>query len=112
VLVMLVRLMVVDTGSQQPPEIVHARIHLADIAEDDLMEAAFMPISRDGAGLLEVAIRLQKSLAAISAHSSARPNAAARRMAASALARSRESLTFGEDRTRIEEEYARLFTTS
>jgi uncharacterized membrane protein len=112
VLATLTRLMAADTGPQQPPEIVHARIHLADIAEDDLMEAAFMPISRDGAGLLEVAIRLQKSLSAISAHSSARPNAAARRMAASALARSRESLTFGEDRTRIEEEYARLFTSS
>jgi uncharacterized membrane protein len=109
VLATLTRLMAADTGPEEPSKILHERIYLRDIAEDDLMEVAFMPISRDGAGLLEVAIRLQKSLAAISARSSAQASAAARRMAASALARARESLTFGEDRKRIEDEYARLF---
>jgi len=111
VLATLTRLMAADTGPEEPSKILHERIYLLDIAEDDLMEAAFMPISRDGAGLLEVAIRLQKSLAAIAAHSQAQASTAARRMAASALARSREALTFGEDRARLEEEHTRLFGT-
>jgi uncharacterized membrane protein len=43
------------------------RVWLPALAVDDLIQDVFSPISRDGAGLLSVQMRLQKSLAALAA---------------------------------------------
>ncbi len=42
------------------------RVHVPQLNLDDLFEDAFAPVSRDGAGLIEVQIRLQKAFAALS----------------------------------------------
>jgi uncharacterized membrane protein len=79
------------------------RIHVVALTEDDLVDAAFMPISRDGAGMIEVAIRLQKSLAAVARAGNPALSAAAERMALLAARRSDETLAFGPDRERLKE---------
>lgn len=74
-----------------------AEVHFPDvfvpaIMVDDVMEDAFRPIARDGAGLVEVQIRLQKALAALQ---SAAPDLfaeSATRMAHDALIRAEAAL--------------------
>ncbi len=48
-----------------PKELVHKRIHAPTIVVADILEDIFQPIARDGAGHLEVGIRLQKGLKAL-----------------------------------------------
>lgn len=43
------------------------RVRLPDLYIDDVIDDLFRPIARDGAGIVEVAIKLQKSLAQIAA---------------------------------------------
>jgi uncharacterized membrane protein len=45
--------------------IIYPRVRLAEITLDDLFDDVFMPIARDGAGLIEIQLRLQKSLLAL-----------------------------------------------
>lgn len=40
-------------------------VHVSSIAPADVVEDAFRPIARDGAGMIEVQVRLQKALAAL-----------------------------------------------
>lgn len=106
VLATLVRVLSPPQGEDPSPvaKPEYARVHVAALEEDDIIEAAFMPISRDGAAILEVAIRLQKALAAIWAGCEPPLAGAARRFAAVALQRSLESLTFEPDRERLRRE--------
>lgn len=60
-----------------------------------------MPISRDGAGLIEVAIRLQKALRAIAHMPAADCAKAARRFSATAAERAALALDFEADRERL-----------
>jgi uncharacterized membrane protein len=63
VLATLVRVLVPDGKEERDREdrdISYPHVHLPQLREDDLIDAAFMPISRDGAGLVEVSIRLQE----------------------------------------------------
>ena len=104
VLATLVRVLVVDgkgERDEEDPEISYPHVHLSPLREEDLIEAAFMPISRDGAGLVEVSIRLQKALSAVAAagHPGMRP--AALRLAAMAQQRSLDTLEFEPDRERL-----------
>lgn len=82
-----------------PPD--YPRVHVVALREEDLVDAAFMPISRDGAGMIEVMIRLQKSLAALAATDEPALAAAARRMADLAARRGVETLSFEPDRDRL-----------
>ncbi|HEX2146763.1 MAG TPA: DUF2254 domain-containing protein [Pseudorhizobium sp.] len=104
VLATLVRVLVPGGREEQEEEdreIAHPHVHLPPLREEDLIESAFMPISRDGAGLVEVSIRLQKALSAVAAaaHPELRP--AARRLAAMAQTRALEKLAFEADRERF-----------
>ena len=47
------------------PEVKYTRIEVPEIKAKDIFEDAFRPISRDGAGNIEVMIRLQKALTSI-----------------------------------------------
>jgi uncharacterized membrane protein len=51
------------THDEKPPR--YLRVTVPAIDEADFIQDAFGPLSRDAAGLLEVAIRLQKTLAAV-----------------------------------------------
>ncbi|MTI62856.1 DUF2254 domain-containing protein [Methylophaga sp.] len=46
-------------------KIVYPHVRISEIQLDDLFEDVFMPIARDGAGLVEIQLRLQKSLLAL-----------------------------------------------
>jgi uncharacterized membrane protein len=73
-----------------------ARVTLPAIRIDDLLDDLFRPIARDGAGIVEVAIKLQRSLAEIAAMAPAAHGLLAVR-AADALGRSQAAMTFAAD---------------
>lgn len=76
------------------------KVMVPSLSFPELLEDFYRPIARDGAGLIEVAIRLQKSLAALAeAEPAARADCAA--AAAEALARAMVAMTAEADRTQI-----------
>ena len=78
------------------------------ILVDDLFEDVFVPIARDGATLVEVALRVQKSLESLAGTGDARYIAAAVRQSDMALARAEHALVLEYDRERIREAAARV----
>ncbi len=50
---------------QRSPDVKYTRIEVPEIEASDIFEDAFRPISRDGAGNIEVMIRMQKALTSI-----------------------------------------------
>ncbi len=80
------------TARDEMPEIVHARLHVPPIRTPDVFDDAFNIIARDGAGLIEVQLRLQKALAALSIVGDETFRACARQQAQLALARAVKSL--------------------
>ena len=81
----------------------HPRIHVAPLEDADLFEDAFMLMARDGAGLIEVQLRLQKCLGALSRIGSEAFRASARHQAELSLARAETALAFSADRERLRE---------
>lgn len=73
-----------------------ARVRLPDLGVADLLDDLFRPIARDGAGIVEVAIKLQRSLAEIAAMAPMAHGLLAVR-AADALARCETSMAFKSD---------------
>lgn len=82
-----------------------AALTLIGLDEDDFIHAPFDPIARDGAGCLEVQVRMQKLLAAI-AENGLLVNAV-RRQAAMALQRADAALALVQDKQQLH----RLYTT-
>ncbi|USU06522.1 DUF2254 domain-containing protein [Sphingomonadaceae bacterium OTU29LAMAA1] len=68
------------------------RVHVPDLDVDDLFVDAFRPIARDGAGVVEVQLRLQATLAALADHAPSRFGAAARAASRSAMTRAEDAL--------------------
>ena len=88
-----------------PPEIAVPPLAFADAVED-----LFRPIARDGAGTIEVGMRLQKALAAIaSIDREAAPACAAE--AADALERARAALASPSDKRTLEALHRALWAT-
>ena len=80
----------------------HDRLTLAGLDEADLVLDSFDPIARDGAGILEVCLRMQRLLAAIAASSPSPTVArAARDMATRALVRARQGLAHDFEREAV-----------
>ena len=77
------------------------RLHVPPLRASDLMEDAFAPIARDGAGVVEVQIHLQQTLAALARHAEPSMAAAARAMAEEARDRAMDALS-GWDVERFE----------
>lgn len=95
-----------------PLEVRHARVFVPAIDVDDLFGDVFPLLARDGAGLLEVGVRLQKGLAAIAATGHAGFEAAARRHAGDALARADAAMPFEGDRRALRDAVAGLRTSA
>ncbi len=55
-----------DASIEASDEIAYPRLHVATLEAADLFDDLFTPIARDGAGLVEVGLRLQKALATLS----------------------------------------------
>ena len=100
----LVRVMAPIAREETPDdreEIKFEHVFIPSLSEDDLVDAAFMPIARDGAGQIEVAIRMQKALAVIAATAQPDLREAARRFSKLAQQRALEQLGFEPDRQRL-----------
>lgn len=79
------------------------RVHVAPIAIADLFEDAFMVVARDGAGMVEVQLRLQKALTALSHMGDEAFRKAAAYQAELALERARANLPLERDVLRLRE---------
>jgi len=73
------------------------RVAVPTLAVADMFDDAFTSIARDGAGLVEVAIRLQKALAALALVAHPEIQEAARHHARQALTRSEQAMTLAAD---------------
>jgi uncharacterized membrane protein len=104
VLLRLTRLLCAWAARERPPESesLYDRLHAPALSTDDLFDDAFDAVERDGAGLVEVGVRLQTAFAALSATGDAETVAAARRHARRALARARATLGHADDLARVQ----------
>lgn len=81
--------------------IAHPHVHVPPLSTADLFEDAFLLLARDGAGLIEVQLRLRKALLALARLGDADFRAAARDQARLALARAEAALPLEDDRSRL-----------
>lgn len=84
----------------------HPAVHVPPLATADLFEDAFMAMARDGASLIEVQLRLQKGLLALSRMGDAAFRAAALAQSEMAAARAAAALGLATDRERLRREMA------
>jgi uncharacterized membrane protein len=96
----LVRVLSHWTGraDSEPP---FPRVHVPPITPNELLQDAFGAIARDGAGVFEVQVRLQKALAAVADHDRNTFGAAARALSAQANEHADESLVTKADKQRL-----------
>ncbi|MBZ2168109.1 DUF2254 domain-containing protein [Marinobacter sp. F4216] len=73
------------------------RVSVPRLVTEDLFDDAFTAIARDGAGMVEVAIRLQKAFSALAETDDAAIVAAARKHSRMALARAEKALSLQDD---------------
>lgn len=73
------------------------RVEIPEIRVSDMFDDAFAPIARDGAGTVEVQIRLQKALASLASLGNEDIKMAAVRHSRLALKRAKHALTLNED---------------
>lgn len=78
-------------------EIIYDRVLVPELMIDDLFDDAFTAIARDGAGMVEVSIRLQKACRALAEIGDTQMAAAAKRHSRRALAYSEAALTVSDD---------------
>jgi uncharacterized membrane protein len=84
------------------------RIYVASMSMDDIVVDGFRPVARDGAGHVEVCIRLQKGLAAIAAAERDDLAGAARALAREALERCAGAISFDADLERVKKTHEDL----
>lgn len=86
---------------QTDPEISYPRVYIPALNTEDLFEDAFLTAARDGAGLIEVQLRLQKALSALSRIGDESFQRAAQHQAKLAYQRAEAALTLEADRQRL-----------
>jgi len=84
-------------GDQQAPK--YDRVEVPEISLRDMFDDAFTAISRDGAGVVEVSVRLQKTLRALASLGNTQMREAAEYHGRLALKRARLALDMEEDLT-------------
>lgn len=85
-------------GSERPK---YPRVHVPPLDTADLVEDAFMLMARDGAGLIEVQLPIQKGLSALGRMGDEALAAAARHQSRLALERAEAALPLEADRRRL-----------
>lgn len=73
------------------------RVRVPRLALQDMLDDSFTAIARDGAGTIEVVVRLQKAFITLSAFEDAELRTAARRHSATALKRAKRALVLPEE---------------
>ena len=94
-------LSVYEDETENRPETLLGHLHVRPISPRDLIEDGFAALSRDGAGVVEVQIRLQQTLAGLMQHPDKGLREAARAAAATELARALAEMSFEPDRERL-----------
>ncbi len=91
------------TGGEQgeEKEIKHPRLHVPALKTMDMLEDGFLPIARYGAGMVEVQVKLQKGLYALSQLGDEEFRAAAKRYAHLCLDHAQAALSQDADRLRV-----------
>lgn len=84
------------------PEVLYPRIHVPPLRIDDLFDDFFPALARDGAGILEVQIRLQKSCAALARSEDADLQRMAKKHAALAVKRAHIAMVLEEDKKALD----------
>lgn len=107
----LVRLFSHWSAPGEPP-VTCPNVYASALALEDALEDAFRPIARDGAGNVEVQLRLQKSLAALARLSPSLFRDAVGPIATDALARAKAGLASEADYQLVHQAYAKGQDTS
>jgi uncharacterized membrane protein len=79
------------------PLVKFPHVHVVPLSAEDLFDDVFTPIARDGAGVVEVQIRLQKALGALAACGIDGYREAARKHSDLAFERASKALPIGQD---------------
>lgn len=96
-----VRLLLIWTGKPEPEEPRYPHVYVPSIELSEMFDDIFYPIARDGAGMVEVQIRLQKALAALARSGDERFGREAKRHSADALVRAERALDHDADLKRV-----------
>lgn len=91
-----------DARRKARPRVRHPRLQVVPVRIEGVLEDAFRWIARDGAGQLEVQIRLQKGLAALAAHDPQLFAEAARALAREGLERAAQAMVLPQDLARLQ----------
>jgi uncharacterized membrane protein len=82
-------------------EVKYENVEVSPLDPEDLLDDAFNAISRDGAGMFEVGVRIQKNLAVLSRLGNADLTKAARRHSKLALEQSDQALKTASHRDSV-----------
>ncbi|MNI10924.1 hypothetical protein D3C73_640520 [compost metagenome] len=91
-----------DAAGGQEGKVLYPALHVASIDVSDLFDDLYTPIARDGAGLVEVGLRLQKTLA-LAADLGPEYRRHAKRHSQEALDRADKALHIDVDRKRLKD---------
>lgn len=91
-----------NAAARQEGKVLYPALHVASIEVSDLFDDLYTPIARDGAGLVEVGLRLQKTLA-LAADLGVEYRRHARRHSQEALDRADKALHIDADRKRLKD---------
>lgn len=100
----VVRVLSVWGSPAEEGELFYSHIYVPPISIGDLFDDFFLPVARDGAGMQEVQVRLQKALASLSRIESAGFGEAALKHSLVALERMRHAEVLDIDLRRVEAE--------
>lgn len=82
-------------------EVKYARVHVPELNLEELFDDFFVPIARDGAGMVEVGVQLQIVLCMLANTGGARYREAAAHHSAEAMERAQSALAVEADRMRV-----------
>jgi len=92
-----VRLLSIWDEAEEREPVRFPNVHVPPVKLSDLFDDVYAPIARDGAGIAEVQVRLQKAFAATAAFDDPRFRLEAARHSRMALSRAEHALTLDED---------------
>lgn len=95
--VRLFQALVKPLDENEQPEVRYDRIFVPMLSSRDLLEDAFRPIVRDGAGIVEVQVRIQKALQSIASMEDSNLANAAQSTSRNALRRIEQAMSFAGD---------------
>ena len=98
-----VRILSVWAEADEPEEPTFPRVRVPSLSMADMYDDIFAPIARDGVGLAEIQIRLQKAFAALARAGDGRCREEAVRRSVLALQRAEAGLSFEPDLERVRE---------